>query len=92
MSLNSQSTELVLELQHGLDLSSVGAKSANLGKAIEHGFRVPPGFVITRQALNLFLEQSDLLGSIQRLLDCPAGLPHTERTEAYQAFSVHHNE
>lgn len=86
MSLNPQSTELVIELQPGLDLSSVGAKSANLGKAIEHGFRVPPGFVITRQALNLFLEQSDLLGSLQKYLDHPADLPHTERTETYRTF------
>ena len=86
MSLNLQSTGLVIELQQGLDLSSVGAKSANLGKAIEHGFRVPPGFAITRQAFHLFLEQSDLLGSLQRLLKHPVDRPHTERTKAYHAF------
>jgi len=86
MSLNPRPTELVIELQPGLDLSAVGAKAANLGKAIEHGFRVPPGFVITRQALNLFLEQSGLLTSIQKLLDCPTDPKHTERTEAYQAL------
>ena len=89
MSLNPQHpqpTGLVIELKQGLDLSSVGAKSANLGKAIENGFRVPPGFVVTRQALSLFLEQSGLVEDLQPLLDRPAGLSHSERTEAHQAF------
>jgi hypothetical protein len=86
MSLNPQSTGLVIELQQGLDLSSVGAKSANLGKAIENGSRVPPGFVVTRQALSLFLEQSGFVEDLQPLLDRPAGLSHSERTEAHQAF------
>ena len=39
---------LSIELQSGLDPSTVGAKSANLGKTMEHGFYVPPGFVVTR--------------------------------------------
>ena len=42
-SKKSSDALLIVELQQGLDLSSVGAKSANLGKAMEHGFRVPPG-------------------------------------------------
>ena len=86
MSQNPRSAELAIELQQGLDLQSVGAKSANLGRAIEHGFRVPPGFVVTRQALNLFLKQSDLLGSLQKYLYHHTGMPHTERTETYQGF------
>lgn len=87
MSLNPQPTGLVIELQKGLDLSAVGAKSANLGKAMENGFPVPPGFVVTRDALSLFLEQSGLGEDLQSLLDRPAGLSHSERTEAHQAFS-----
>lgn len=86
MSLKPQYTELVFELQPGIDILSVGAKAANLVKAIEHGFRVPPGFVLTRQALNLFLEQSDLFESAQKLLDHPADLMYAERTEAHRTF------
>ena len=82
MPLDPQPTGLVIELKQGLDLSSVGAKSANLGKAMENGFPVPPGFVVTRLALRLFLEQSGLGEDLQPLLDHPAGLSHSERTAA----------
>ena len=62
-------TEFVLNLQPDLDLSFVGAKAANLGKAIELGVRVPTGLAITQQALILFLEQTDLLPKVQQLID-----------------------
>lgn len=77
---------LVIELQHELDFSSVGYKSANLGKAIAHQINVPPGFVLTRQALELFLEETGLLAQVQKLLSSPIGLMHKERTKAYEAF------
>ena len=77
---------LVVELQHELDLSSVGAKSANLGRLIAHGFSVPPGFALTRRALELFLDETGLLAPVQKLLSNPAGSMHEERTEAYGAL------
>ena len=79
-------TALCVELQPGLSPSSVGAKSANLGKAMEHGFHVPPGCVVTRKALTLFLEQTDLFASIQACVESFADLEQTERTKAYEAL------
>ena len=75
---------LVVELQREFNLSSVGAKSANLGKAISHQINVPPGFVLTRQALELFLEETGLLAPVQKLLSSPIGSRHKERTKAYE--------
>lgn len=88
MPRNPRSGELVVQLQPGLDYSLVGAKSANLGRAIEHGFPVPPGFVITRNALNLFLTRSDLLNHARRLTHCSTGLTHPGRVENYRVFRL----
>ena len=60
---------LSLDLQQGLAPSLVGAKSANLGRIMGHGICVPSGCVITRKALGLFLAQTNLLESVQELLD-----------------------
>ena len=48
-----------------LDPSTVGAKAANLGRVMALGKRVPPGFVITRDALTLFLEETGLMECVQ---------------------------
>lgn len=53
-------TILVVALQPRLEATTVGAKAANLGKAMANGIKVPPGFVVTRNALNLFLQQTGL--------------------------------
>ena len=69
----------VVELQPQLEPTTVGAKSANLGKAMAHGFSVPPGFVVTRNALDLFLQHAGLKTLVQTFLsDENAG-----RAEAY---------
>ncbi|MFN8493084.1 MAG: PEP/pyruvate-binding domain-containing protein [Caldilineaceae bacterium] len=53
-------TMLVVDLQPQLESAMVGAKAANLGKAMANGIKVPPGFVVTRNALRLFLEHAGL--------------------------------
>ena len=75
---------LCIELQQGMDSSSTGAKAANLGVAIEYGFRVPPGCVVVRQALKVFLEQTELLVSVQELINNTADRKHVE--QAYDAL------
>ena len=59
----------VINLQHAQDQEDLGAKAANLAKAMEMGLSVPKGSVITRQALSLFLEETGLLSNAQRLID-----------------------
>jgi len=51
---------LAVDLQPRLESATVGAKAANLGKVMAHGIRVPPGFVVTRNALSLFLQHAGL--------------------------------
>ncbi|MBV7334551.1 PEP/pyruvate-binding domain-containing protein [Chloroflexi bacterium TSY] len=56
------------KLQPQLEPTTIGAKSANLGKATENGFSVPPGFVVTRKALELFLQDAGLKTLVQTVL------------------------
>ena len=53
-------TILVVDLQPHLEPATVGAKAANLGKAIAHEIRVPLGFVVSRNTLSLFLQHTGL--------------------------------
>jgi phosphoenolpyruvate synthase/pyruvate phosphate dikinase len=73
-------------LGKGLDLSLVGAKAANLGKAIEYGFKVPPGFTVTRQALAVLLDETGLLKPVQALLNQAEESSYQERTKTYEAI------
>ncbi|MBV7334548.1 hypothetical protein KFU94_41185 [Chloroflexi bacterium TSY] len=70
---------LVTKLQPQLEPTTVGAKSANLGKAMEKGFSVPPGFVVTRSALDLFLQDAGLKTPVQTVLSDE----NASRAEAY---------
>lgn len=45
-----------------------GGKGANLGEIYNLGINVPPGFVITAQAYDYFIEKSGILKKIQELL------------------------
>ncbi|MFH0899690.1 MAG: PEP/pyruvate-binding domain-containing protein, partial [Pseudomonadota bacterium] len=47
-------------LSPNLDATQVGAKAAGVGRAIELGLAVPAGFVVTRAALQHFLEATGL--------------------------------
>lgn len=75
----------VINLQHSLDREGVGAKAANLARTMEMGQSVPPGCVITRQALSRFLEQTGLLPRAQRLID-DNGLDDTARATEHDAL------
>lgn len=46
----------------------VGGKNANLGELLRSGIRVPPGFAVTVDAYNRFLEATGLRREIHRLL------------------------
>lgn len=75
----------VIELQHPLDHEDVGAKAANLARTADMGLSVPPGVVVTRQALGLFLERSGLFPEARRLID-DVEPEDTARADAYQAL------
>ena len=50
------------------DISIAGGKGASLGEMINVGIPVPPGFVITANAFERFLEESRLHASIDTIL------------------------
>jgi rifampicin phosphotransferase len=50
------------------DLLLAGGKGANLGELSRAGFDVPPGFVITTAAYDLFLQQNNLRTELSDLL------------------------
>jgi len=46
-----------------------GGKGANLGEMYNHGFPVPPGFVVTAQAYSYFIKKADLDSQIKEIID-----------------------
>ena len=50
-------------------IKTVGGKGANLGEMYNSGIPVPPGFVVTAQAYDYFMEKSKLKDKIKQLLD-----------------------
>ncbi len=50
------------------DTELVGGKSANLGEMFNSGFPVPPGFALTVDAYDMFLEENDLVTKIYSTL------------------------
>ena len=71
-----------VELTPGLDPEKVGAKVANLGRLIELGQKAPPGFAITREALNSFLLETDLFDTVRSYLSSNAN--RDTRKRAYR--------
>lgn len=51
------------------DIPIVGGKSANLGEMTKAGFPVPPGFALTVEAYDKFLEANDLSEKINEILE-----------------------
>jgi pyruvate,water dikinase len=51
------------------DVASAGGKGASLGELTQAGFPVPPGFIITSTAFDLFIQEADLNGEIEGLAD-----------------------
>jgi len=50
------------------DIPLVGGKGANLGEMYNNGFPVPPGFVITAKTYKKFLEETNIKGEMQEVL------------------------
>ncbi len=75
---------LIIHLSQAQDASQAGGKAANLARALSAGFNCPEGWVITRQALSLFLAQHQLQEPVQALL---SGYPQLEWREREQRFS-----
>lgn len=50
------------------DVSLAGGKGANLGEMYNHGFPVPPAFVVTTHAFNYFVEKTTIKDKINHLL------------------------
>ncbi|MEK7497330.1 MAG: PEP/pyruvate-binding domain-containing protein, partial [Patescibacteria group bacterium] len=50
------------------DLSLAGGKGANLGEMTQAGFPVPPGFAVTVEAYDIFIEENGLLAEITAIL------------------------
>lgn len=71
--------KIVVELQTELETTAVGAKAANLGKAMANGFRVPPGFVLTRNALDMFLQQAALKTTVEEFVSRSALAENEDR-------------
>ncbi|OGG29150.1 phosphoenolpyruvate synthase [Candidatus Gottesmanbacteria bacterium RIFCSPLOWO2_01_FULL_46_21] len=50
------------------DIDIVGGKGANLGEMTKAGFPVPPGFIVTAQAYNHFLDVTGLRDNLKGIL------------------------
>jgi pyruvate,water dikinase len=66
-----------------MDLCQVGAKAANLGKALGLGSKIPPGFVISRSALAFFLVEARLVDHVQAYLSQATSCSRAERVCAF---------
>jgi len=68
-------TEKVLLFVRGLsditkeDIALAGGKGASLGELMKAGLPVPPGFVVTAQAFDSFLKETELLEDIEAQLE-----------------------
>jgi phosphohistidine swiveling domain-containing protein len=67
-----------------MDLCQVGAKAANLGKALRLGCKIPPGFVISQSALAFFLAEARLLDHVQAYLSRATSCTRVERVCAFE--------
>ena len=69
-----------------LDPAQVGAKAANLGRAMSAGAAVPKGFVVTLDALTSFLGVSEIEGSLSAYLAVAAKSPSSESRQKFGAL------
>jgi phosphohistidine swiveling domain-containing protein len=69
------------------DIAVAGGKGANLGELVRAGLRVPPGFVVTTEAYDRFVEQHGLGETIGRVLHDEPGSGAAIR-EAFEGAAV----
>src|SRR6186713_1910293 len=73
------------------DLLLAGGKGANLGELSRAGFDVPPGFVITTTAYDLFLQQNNLRTDLSDLLvTYDPKHPHAAKDLSQRIHSLFH--
>ena len=65
------------------DVALAGGKGANLGELSRAGLPVPPGFVLTTEAYDAFVESNGIGGTIVDL----ASAPHAEDPAAFERVS-----
>ena len=82
--MTKPSVEFVVPLRPGLDGNAVGTKAANLGRLMDLGLTVPAGVTISRSALRLYLEESDLVDRALGLLN--EEFDEASRAEEYKAL------
>jgi pyruvate,water dikinase len=68
MSLSNKAIVWFNEVGKG-DVASVGGKGANLGELTNAQIPVPPGFIVTASAYYTFLEKTQIMGEIKKLLN-----------------------
>jgi phosphohistidine swiveling domain-containing protein len=73
-----------VDLADAEDISQVGGKAANLSLAASLGAHVPPGFVLTLDALRLFLEHAGLAPRVRQLIEDYPTLPRAHRKQRYE--------
>lgn len=69
-------------------ISLAGGKGANLGELTKAGFPVPPGFVLTTEAYDRFIEENALQEKIVELtstvsLDDPPVKKHQSKSNSF---------
>ena len=50
-------------------IAFAGGKGASLAEMYNHKFPIPPGFVVTAQAYDFFIEETGLMTNVQALID-----------------------
>ena len=51
------------------DIGIAGGKGANLGELTQAGIPVPPGFVVTAQAYEYFMDEAGINGKVMSILE-----------------------
>ena len=77
------------------DLALAGGKAASLGELLNKGFAIPPGFVISTAAYDLFLQTNEGQTQLHRALtsldaDSPKSVADTSRKigDIFQQISI----
>ena len=75
-----------VNLKPDLNALQVGAKAANLGKALSMGWKVPHAFVITRTALTFFLEETGIRDQVEKFLKDDQLYDRVTRKQAFEGL------
>lgn len=75
-----------ITLPQAADLKQAGGKAANLARAMRSGFPVPDGFVLSNEALRLFLQSNQFRTTVEAVLQNYNGLPLQTRVDRFEAL------